>query len=559
LKKPLAALCALLLAPWLGAQAEKAPAQQLPQPFTESVEVSVTNIEVVVTDSRGNRVSGLAKEDFEVLQDGVSKLITNFYAVSGGKVTLEDGKTVSLEEGEGAAEVPETLQVRYIVYIDNLNIQPQNRNRMFKRLKEFLQKAVGPRAEAMVVTYNRSLKVKRKFTTDANDVLGAIEETERDTGGGTSLAGERRDALQRISEARSAQEALDTARMYARSLRNDLEFAVDGLKTTLNSLAGMEGRKVFLYVSEGLPATAGQELFDLIQTKFRESGSSLEQFEFDMNTRYASVVQAANANGVTLWPLDATGLAADDFASAEYRTVEARPNTFLMRQNTQGPLLMMAEQTGGIAAVNTNDWGKNLDELAKDFSNFYSIGYRAAGAAVDRPHRVEVKVKRKGLKARARKGYLQKTVETKTAEAVEAGLYYPRDENPLGIRLTVGESKPYDAENYLLPVHISIPLAKIALVPSGDRYEGHYFVYLKILDVSGKTSDMQILRGAVTVPAKDLKEAQKKDWGHPVQLIVVPGGQKVSIGVRDGVSNLTSFVQKNLFVSVLPKQSEAKK
>lgn len=559
MKKPLAALCALLLAPWLGAQAEKEPAQQLPHPVTESVEVSVTNIEVVVTDSRGNRVSGLAREDFEVLQDGVSKPITNFYAVSGGKVTLEDGKSVSLEAGEGAAEVPDTLKARYIVYIDNLNIQPQNRNRMFKRLKEFLQKAVGPRAEAMVVTYNRSLKVKRKFTSDANDVLGAIEETERETGGGTSLAGERRDALQRISDARSPQEALDTARMYARSLRNDLEFAVDGLKTTLNSLAGMEGRKVFIYVSEGLPATAGLELFDLIQTKFRESGSTLEQFEFDMNTRYTSLVQAANANGVTLWPLDATGLAADDFASAEYRTVEARPNTFLMRQNTQAPLLLMAEQTGGIAAVNTNDWGKNLDELAKDFSNFYSIGYRAAGAAVDRPHQVEVKVKRKGLKARARKGYLQKTVETKTAEAVEAGLYYPRDENPLGIKLTVGDSKPYDAENYLLPVHIAIPLAKIALVPSGDRYEGHYFVYLKVLDVSGKTSDMQILRGAVTVPAKDLKEAQKKDWGHPVQLIVVPGGQKVSIGVRDGVSNLTSYVQKNVFVSVLPKQSEAKK
>lgn len=559
MKKPFAVLCALLSAPWLGAQAEKAPAQQLPQPVTESVEVSVTNIEVVVTDSRGNRVSGLAKEDFEVLQDGVSKPITNFYAVSGGKVTLEDGKTVSLEQEAGAAEVPETLQVRYIVYIDNLNIQPQNRNRMFKRLKEFLQKAVGPQSEAMVVTYNRSLKVKRKFTSNANDVLGAIEETERDTGGGTSLAGERRDALQRISEARSAQEALDTARMYSRSLRNDLEFAVDGLKTTLNSLAGIQGRKVFLYVSEGLPATAGVELFDLIQTKFRESGSTLEQFEFDMNTRYTSIVQAANANGVTLWPLDATGLAADDFASAEYRTVEARPNTFLMRQNTQGPLLLMAEETGGIAAINTNDWGKNLDELAKDFSNFYSIGYRAAGAAVDRPHRVEVKVKRKGLKARARKGYLQKTVETKTAEAVEAGLYYPRDENPLGIKLTVGDSKPYDAENYLLPIHIAIPLAKLSLVPSGDRYEGNYLVYLKILDVSGKTSDMQILRGAVTVPAKDLKEAQKKDWGHPVQLIVVPGGQKVSIGVRDAISNQTSFLQKNLFVSVLPKQSEAKK
>lgn len=559
MKTSLTLLCALLLAPGLRAQGQTPSAQKPIPPFAESVEVSVTNIEVIVTDSRGNRVSGLTREDFEVLQDGISKSITNFYAVSGGKVTLEDGKTVSLDEAGVSAEVPEKLQARYIVYIDNLNIQPQNRNRMYKRLKEFLQKNIGPHAEAMVVTYNRSLKVKRKFTADAGEVLAAIEQTEMETGGGTTLAGERRDALQRISEARSPGEALGIARMHSRSLRNDLEFAVDALKTTLNGLAGVEGRKIFIYVSEGLPATAGMELFDAIQTKFREGGSSLEQFEFDMNTRYASVVQAANANGVTLWPLDATGLAVDDFASAEYRTMEARPNSFLMRQNTQAPLLMMAEETGGIAAINTNDWEKNLQELAKDFSNFYSIGYRASGAAVDRPHRVEVKVKRKGLKARARKGFLEKTVETKTAEAVEASLYYPREENPLGIRLTVGDSKPYDDENYLLPIHISIPLAKMALVPSGDRYEGNYLVYLKILDVSGKTSDMQIMKGNITVPAKDLDSAQKKSWGHPVQLIVVPGGQKVSVGVRDALSNLTSYVQKNIFVSVLPKQNEAKK
>jgi len=35
----------------------------------------------------------------------------------------------------------------------------------------------------------------------------------------------------------------------------------------------------------------------------------------------------------------------------------------------------------------------------------------------------------------------------------------------------------------------------------------------------------------------------------------VPGGQKLAIGVRDGVSNLTSFLQKSVFVSVLPKGS----
>ena len=155
------------------------------------------------------------------------------------------------------------------------------------------------------------------------------------------------------------------------------EFAVDAFKNTLNGLAGLDGRKVMIYVSEGLPATAGIELFDAVQQKYRENASTLEQFEFDMNTRYASIVQAANANGVTLWPLDATGLAVDDLISAENRTIESRPNSFLMRQNTQAPLQMMAEQTGGVAAVNTNDWKNNLDELAKDFSDFYSIGYRS--------------------------------------------------------------------------------------------------------------------------------------------------------------------------------------
>jgi len=185
-------------------------------PVTERVDVSVTNIDVIVTDSKGNRVSGLTAQDFEVFQDGVPQTITNFYAVSGGKVLLEDGKTIPLDSPEAAEAIPQQLKTRYVVYVDNLNIQPQNRNRMFKRLKEFITTAVGPHAEAMVVTYNRSLKVKRRFTSEVGDVLAAIENTEMDTGGGTPQAGERKDALARINEARSEREALRVARSCLR-------------------------------------------------------------------------------------------------------------------------------------------------------------------------------------------------------------------------------------------------------------------------------------------------------------------------------------------------------
>jgi VWFA-related protein len=540
-------------APSKPAEAPRVDAGRPLPPISERVEVSVTNVDVVVTDSKGNRVNGLTRDEFEVFQDNVPQTITNFYAVSGGKLLLED---VPIDSPAAAEEIPQQLKTRYVVYIDNLNIQPQNRNRMFKRLKEFISENVGPQAEAMVVTYNRSLKVKRRFTSEKGDVLAAIEQTEMETGGGTPLASERRDAISRINDAQTEDQAIRTARSFAQSLRNDLQFAVDAFKTSLNGLAGVEGRKIFIYVSEGLPASAGAELFDTIQKKFPGGRGTLEVLDFDMNSKYASIVQAANANGVTIWALDASGLSADDLVSAENRYMEARPSSFAMRQNTQAPLLMLAEQTGGMAAINTNDWKDSLDELSKDFSNFYSIGYRTTRAASDRPHSVEVKVKRKGLRVRARKGLLDKTTETRTAEAVVASLFYPRDDNPLAVSVTLGEPRPYDNENYLLPVRVAVPVGKLGLVPSGDRYEGQFFVYFVVLDALGKQSDLQVQRQAVTVPAKDFTNAQQKDFYYDVQLLVVPGGQKLAVALRDGVSNLTSYLQKNVFVSVLPKETK---
>jgi len=538
--------------------APKPPAQPQQQeekafpPVSESVDVSITNVDVVVTDSKGNRVPGLTAQDFVIRQDGVIQNITNFYAVTGGKIILDDGKEVALDKPESAPAVPPELKARYVFYVDNLNIQPQNRNRMFKRLKEFIPQAIGPNAEGMVVTFNRNVKVRRQFTSDVNDLLGAIEQIELETGGGTTTVGERRDALQRISESKSVTEADGVARAYAQSLRNDLEFTIDGIKETLDSLAGIQGKKSMLYISEGLPATAGYELFEAIRQKFQDTTVTMEQFDFDMNTKYLKIIQSANANGITIYTLDATGLSTPDVLSAENRQDDVQINDFTFRQNMQGPIRMMAESTGGLAAINTNDWKQSLDQIAADFSNFYSLGYRAARGATDRPHKIDVEVKRKGTNVRFRQSFVEKSVETRTAEAVVASLSYPRSENPLQASLSVGQPKPYDRDNYSLPVRISLPIGRLGLVPSGEVYEGQFFVYFVVKDAAGNQSDLQIQRQQLHVPKKDFETAQKKDYYYDVTLVVVPGGQKLSVGVRDSVSNLTSYLQKNVFVSVLP-------
>jgi hypothetical protein len=291
-----------------------------------------------------------------------------------------------------------------------------------------------------------------------------------------------------------------------------------------------------MYVSEGLPAQAGYEMYEAIREKYELMSATMDQLEYDMNSRYAQIIQAANANGVTIYALDASGLSTADMISAEHFSNETvHVNDFLVRQNMQGPIRTMAEQTGGIAAINTNDWKLSLDQVAADFSNFYSLGYRSARGAGDRPHRIEVTVKRKGLNVRSRKGYVEKSVETRTAEAVVSSLTYPRADNPLKCGLSVGDPKPYDKDNYLLPVRIAVPIGKLGLVPSGDQYEGLFFVYFVVLDASGKQSDLQIQRQEVKIPAKDFTAAQG-GLHYDAKLIVVPGGQKPSVGVRDSVS-----------------------
>ncbi|MET0619669.1 MAG: hypothetical protein ABW056_05285, partial [Thermoanaerobaculia bacterium] len=252
----------------------------------------------------------------------------------------------------------------------------------------------------------------------------------------------------------------------------------------------------------------------------------------------------------------ASGLTTADVLSADTKTnKEVHVSEFTARQNMQGSIRMMAEETGGMAAVNTNDWKSNLDAIAADFSNYYSLGFRSAKGAADRPHSIQVTVKNKALRVRSRRSYVEKSVETRTAEAVVATLSYPRTDNPLHANLSVGQAKPHDRQNYALPVRISVPISRLGLIPAGDLYEGQFSVYFVVRDAAGNQSDLQIQRQEVKIPSKDFETAQRKDFYYDATLVVVPGGQKLAIGVRDSVSNLTSYLQKNVFVSVLPPET----
>ena len=67
----------------------------------------------------------------------------------------------------------------------------------------------------------------------------------------------------------------------------------------------------------------------------------------------------------------------------------------------------LAVDTGGVAIRNENNFVKALDEIDRDTSSYYVLGYRPANAELDGKFReITVRVKRQGVSVRSRKGYL---------------------------------------------------------------------------------------------------------------------------------------------------------
>jgi hypothetical protein len=80
-------------------------------------------------------------------------------------------------------------------------------------------------------------------------------------------------------------------------------------------------------------------------------------------------------------------------------------------------LRTLAEATDGLAIVNSNDLAGGLRRVVDDLSSYYLLGYYSTGKLDGRFHPITVRIKRPGVKVRARRGYLAATPAAATAAA----------------------------------------------------------------------------------------------------------------------------------------------
>jgi hypothetical protein len=76
-------------------------------------------------------------------------------------------------------------------------------------------------------------------------------------------------------------------------------------------------------------------------------------------------------------------------------------------QMSQDSLRALADETGGFAAVNTNQFANAFQRIVEDNSSYYVLAYYPPTDKKDgKFHRIDVKVTRPGLTVRARRGYM---------------------------------------------------------------------------------------------------------------------------------------------------------
>ena len=537
-----------------------AAAAQQPQPqpqpaeipkLTETMDIRVINVDVVVTDKKGNPVSGLTKDDFELYENGVPKKISNFYEVEGKKalnvaITPAPGAQAEAQVAAAKEEIPENMRRRIIFYIDNLSLAPFNRNRVFKEMKEFAKNTLRPGDEAMIATFNRSMKIRLPFTRDTGAIQTTLDMIAGESAMGLSNRSESRDVMKRIQDATNYDEAVAQARSYAESVNHDLRQSVDSIDALMSTLAGVEGKKVLVLTTEGFQMQPGREMFYLIDEVGREKGwqagsTILEGMSFDAAQQIQNIAKTANANGITLYAIHAGGLgAANEGMLAE----NDKPTPYTVTQaalsNSTESLQLMADMTGGIASINTNNFKQAFKNIERDLQSYYSLGYRAGTERVDRQRNLDVRIKNRSYIVRNRQTFVEKSTFAEMNDRVIANLLYKVKANDLNILVKAGTPVPTE-DLFRVPVEIQIPMEKLTLLPQGEAYMGGFSVYVAVANKLGDMSDVNRQTHQIRVPNSDYSKIKGKYYAYSLDLVMEPGPNRISVGVVDDVSNSTGF------------------
>jgi VWFA-related protein len=414
-------------------------------------------LDLVVRDKHHHTVSDLRPDEVEVYEDGVRQEVRGFHNVEGLE-QLQNEQVVGhpgsspAKPAELARPLNSLRQVNF-VYVVFAQIGPLDLEFAREAVLEFLKSDTLPNTYVTIYRLNPNLKLVQAYTSDtrvlaqattaatkglsvpgfdegaaiASSVVANVQAQEANilaspvSGQAAQAAiqavaanpipaivndplwarnAAAQDASISISTALLAQAALDKGLRFSTSLADGMD-AMDSLQALVHSQEKLPGRKVVLFLADGLL--------------------------FPVNRRDVvdSLISYANRSGVTFYTVDTRGLTAGDplieslaslnRAGAESVGQRTNPRAGHLEDddvqlsavsNRQMAMKELAEATGGFAVTDTNEIAIPMKRMMEDIRTHYELAYSPTSTDYDGHFRkIEVKILRPKVTIQTRKGY----------------------------------------------------------------------------------------------------------------------------------------------------------
>lgn len=408
---------ALAAAAGLAAQqpAAQQPADQSrQQPPRFRVEINYVEVDAVVTDAQGNPVTDLTRDDFEVLEDGKPQAIDAFSRVD---VPIERADTPLLAPTvlPDVASNERAFNGRvYLIILDDLHTGPLRSTRVRLAARQFIERYMGANDLAAVVHTSGRSDAAQEFTNRKPLLLAAVDKFLGQKPRSATL-----EKLEEYNRLRGTPQASDPLKdPYEFERASKARSTLSTMENAANWMANIRGRrKAVVMFGEGID-------YD-INNVFEA------QFASTIRDEIRDAIAAATRANVTFYTVDPRGLTLQGDEGIELTAPPEDPSLRLDSRGLQEELRLsqdslrtLADQTGGIALVNSNDFRDGFARIQRENSAYYLLGYYSSNERRDgRYRKLTVRVKRPGLQVRARKGYVApKGNDRKTENDKKSGI-----------------------------------------------------------------------------------------------------------------------------------------
>lgn len=543
----------------------------------ESVEVRVVNIDVRVTDRAGRPVTDLVREDFTLEEDGKVVPIVNFAPPSPpsspppSPVPAAPGQPDSPAPVTGRREASTT-----IVLFDDLHLSGASRARVVAGLRQRLD--AGTLGERLVVVSygGDGLAVRAPLgstSAEVSAVLAALPAPAgmRATSELKSMLDTLRDMQRGAYEGHHWAEDPPCSTKIAQGVVNYGSWAQSQARGTLaaisqllDSLAALPGPKMLLFVTDGLPLQPGLEGFEALRVLcdgtgarqglqysvdvemeeqlrdnamvYRPSQAALTSAGLNIANDLQKVATRANAAGVAMFTVQASGLAAGNAEASEgtHRTTTQEERN-AGAENARDALTQLASETGGEALLNTNDFGPAIAKSVEAFSGGYSLGFAPVRSGDDRVHTLKLAARRPGLTLRYRRSYRDVSGATAISQQLYGSLLHGLWRDPWGVALELQEL-PTGAV-----LNLSVPMDHLAGMPDGAGVlHGSLTIFMALRGDDGTLTPVRQVRVPFALP----RERASNKFAYGIRVKRPPGLHTVALLLRDDVSAETVLLRR---------------